>query len=190
MSRVYLELLNEDHFDDEYVGWHSQDHTDFYSGSKRIFTKENLLEEFHAGIKNNNNFHYGIFYKENNKLIGVIKLGIVNWVHKISDLIVFIGDADYLGKGLAVDAINEGNEKAFNEHKLRKLYGSMYKDNVASVKAYLNTGWIIEGIMKDQYLHEGISQDRILVACFNPTIFKDEYHKKGLHSFEDIYQAN
>ena len=46
MSRVYLELLNEDHFDDEYVGWHSQDHTDFYSGSKRIFTRENLLEEF------------------------------------------------------------------------------------------------------------------------------------------------
>ena len=107
MSRVYLELLNEDHFDDEYVGWHSQSHTDFYSGSKRIFTKENLLEEFHSGIKKNNNFHYGIFYKENNKLIGVIKLGIVNWVHKISDLIVFIGDADYLGKGLAVDAINE-----------------------------------------------------------------------------------
>ena len=54
-------------------------------------------------------------------------------------MIVFIGDADYLGKDVH-DAINEGNEKAFNEHKLRKLYGGMYKDNVASVKAYLKTG--------------------------------------------------
>ena len=66
----------------------------------------------------------------------------------------------------------------------------MYKDNIASVKAYLKTGWIIEGIMKDQYLHEGISQDRILVACFNPSIFKTEYHRKGLYSFEDIYKTN
>jgi len=81
-----------------------------------------------------------------NKLTCAIKLGIVNWVHKISNMIVFIVDKDYLGKGLAVDAIIKGNEKAFNKHNLRKLYGSMYKDNIASVKVYLKTGWVIEDI--------------------------------------------
>ena len=40
------------------------------------------------------------------------------------------------------------------------------------------------------YLHDDISQDRILVACFNPSIFKSEYHRKGLYSFEDIYKFN
>lgn len=78
-----------------------------------------------------------------NKLICAIKLGIVNWAHKISNMIVFIGNKDYLGKGLAVDAINE---KALNEHNLRKLYGGMYKDNIASVKAYLKAVWVIEDI--------------------------------------------
>ena len=78
--------------------------------------------------------------------MSAIKPRIVNWVHKISNMIVFIGDKDYLGKGLAVDAINEGNEKAFNEYNLRKLYGGMYKDNIASVKAYFKTGWVIEDI--------------------------------------------
>jgi RimJ/RimL family protein N-acetyltransferase len=63
----------------------------------------------------------------------------------------------------------------------------MYFDNVASVKAYLRADWIIEGVLKDHYLYEGKPQDRILVACFNPSIFSDEYHKKGLYSFDDIY---
>ena len=188
MTSIYLELLKESHFDDEYLNWHSESHTSYYSASKRIFTKKNLLEEYIKGIENNNNFHYGIFFKENKKLIGVLKLGIINWHHKTSDMIVFLGDKKYLGKGLAVEAINLGNKIAFNEHKLRKLYGGMYKINIASVKAYLRAGWIIEGVLKDQYLHEGQSHDRILVACFNPKIFIEDYYRKGLYSFNEMYK--
>ena len=79
---------------------------------------------------------------------------------------------------------------AFNEHKLRKLYGGMFKDNVGSVKAYLNANWVIEGILKNQYVHKKIEQDRILVACFNPSLYNEDYYREGLHKFEDIYPSN
>jgi [ribosomal protein S5]-alanine N-acetyltransferase len=187
MKSVYLQLINSLDISDEYVGWHSESHTSYYSASNRIFTKENILEELNNGIKNNNNFHYGIFYKDNKKLIGVIKLGIINWNHKTSDMIVFIGDKDYLGMGLAIEAIELGNEIAFKQHKLRKLYGGMYYNNAGSVKAYLRTGWVIEGVLKDQYLVNGESQDRILVACFNPDLFNKNYYRNGVLSFEDVY---
>ena len=187
MNDIFLHELEESDFTDEYVSWHSGEHTSFYSGSNRVFTKDSLLKEFHRGKNENNIFHFGIFYSENQKLIGVIKLGIVNWSNLSSDMIVFIGDKDYLGKGLAVKAIQHGNEIAFNKLKLRKLYGGMYYDNIASVKAYLKADWIIEGVLKDHYLYEDKPQDRILVACFNPNIFHENYHRKGLYSFADIY---
>ena len=187
MTQIYLCELEESDFSDEYVSWHSSEHTAFYSGSNRIFTKDNLLEEFRRGKDQNNIFHFGIFCSANQKLIGVLKLGIVNWSNLSSDMIVFIGDKNYLGKGLAIEAIKLGNNIAFNNLNLRKIYGGMYFDNVASVKAYLRADWIIEGVLKDHYLYEGKPQDRILVACFNPSIFSDEYHKKGLYSFDDIY---
>jgi RimJ/RimL family protein N-acetyltransferase len=187
MSEIYLQELKEKDFTEEYVSWHSNEHTAFYSGSNRVFTQNNLLEEFHRGKVENNIFHYGIFSEADLKLIGVLKLGIVNWSNLSSDMIVFIGDRDYLGKGLAVKAIEQGNEIAFKTHKLRKLYGGMYYENIASVKAYLNADWIIEGVLKDHYLYNNRPQDRILVACFNPEIFHDEYHKSGKYSFEDIY---
>lgn len=188
MSEIFLKELEEKDFTEEYVAWHSNEHTAFYSGSNRVFTQDNLLDEFRRGKNENNIFHYGIFSTSKKKLIGVLKLGIVNWSNLSSDMIVFIGDQDYLGKGLAVMAIKQGNEIAFKTHKLRKLYGGMYRANVASVKAYLNAGWIIEGVLKDHYLYNNKSQDRILVACFNPEIFDGEYHKNGLYSFEDIYR--
>ena len=187
MSKIFLKELQETDFTEEYVSWHSNDHTVFYSGTNRVFTRENLLEEFHRGKNENNIFHYGIFSNVDSKLIGVLKLGVINWSNLSSDMIVFIGDEDYLGKGLAVKAIEQGNEIAFKTHKLRKLYGGMYYGNIASVKAYLNASWIIEGVLKDHFLYNDKPQDRILVACFNPEIFHDKYHKSGLYAFEDIY---
>lgn len=189
MSRknIYLEELSESDFTDEYVDWHHEKHTLYYSGSNRIFTKENLLEEYHRGKKEKNIFHYGIFYSENKKLIGVLKLGIINWANLSSDMIVFIGDKEYLGKGLAIEAIKIGNAIAFETHNLKLLYGGMHRGNIGSVKAYLRADWIIEGILRDHYIVNGESQDRILVACFNPSIFNETYHKKGLYSFEEIY---
>ena len=188
MTSLYLQLLKESDFDDRYVNWHFDSHTSYYSASNRVFTKKNLLDEYHNGITNKNNYHYGIFYRETKTLIGVIKLGIIDWNHKTSDMIAFIGDKNYLGLGLAAEAIALGNMIAFNEHKLRKLYGGMFKENIGSVKAYLKAGWVIEGVMKDQYLSLGAAQDRVLVACFNPDIFKEEYYKQGVYQFNEIYK--
>ena len=54
MTQIYLCELEESDFSDEYVSWHSSEHTAFYSGSNRIFTKDNLLEEFRRGKDQNN----------------------------------------------------------------------------------------------------------------------------------------
>ena len=40
-----------------------------------------------------------------NKLINAIKLGIVNWAHKISNIIVVIGDKDYLKAAWVIEDI-------------------------------------------------------------------------------------
>ena len=125
--------------------------------------------------------------KENNECIGTVQIGPINKIHKISDLVVLIGNTKYHGKGLAIEAIKIGNAIAFETHNLRLLYGGMHRDNIGSVKAYLRANWIIEGILRDHYIVNGESQDRILVACFNPSIFNETYHKKGLYSFEEIY---
>ena len=91
-----------------------------------------------------------------------------------SDLVALIGDRDYLGLGLAKEAIALGNVMAFEQHDIRKLYGGMFAAHIASIKAYTAAGWVIEGSLKGQYLVEGKPMDRVLVACFNPKYFPAE----------------
>lgn len=187
-DRLTLRPLELADITDEYVDWHkNEQHTKYYSSSGKEFTRDVLIRELEESEKTKTLFIFGLFFKENNKLIGNIKVGPVSKIHKTSDLIVFIGDTNYLGKGLAVEGIKLGNEMAFKHLGIRKLFGGMFYNNIASVKAYTRADWVIEGVLKAQYLVDGKNEDRILVGCFNPDLFNvDEIRTKSL-KIEDIY---
>lgn len=187
MDRIKLQLLTKEDITDEFVSWHTEEHTTFFSSSKRTFKRETLLAELEDGLAAGNLFQYGIYHIEDQKLIGTVKLGPINKIHMTSDLVTLVGDKNYLRMGLASEAIKLVNAVAFGEHKLRKLFSGMYRGNVGSVKAYLNGDWVIEGILRNQYLDGTDEHDRILVACFNPAMYTDPYYSKGLYSFEEVY---
>lgn len=147
----------------------------YYTNSRKQITKDSLLSSIEDGEKKGNQFTFGIYHKDNDVLIGTLKLGPINFIHKTSDLVALIGDRNYLGKGLAPQAILMGNKLAFEYFDIRKLYGGMYESNVPSIKAYLRAGWLVEARLKGQYLVDGISEDRIEVACFNPNYFSDDF---------------
>lgn len=187
MNRIKLKLLTREDVTDEYISWHTAKHTKYFSSSNRSFEKAALISQLDQGIISQNLYHYGIIHIAQNKLIGVIKLGVISKVHMTSDMVVLIGDKDFLGMGLAPEAIRLGNKIAFDTYQIRKLFGGMYKNNIGSVKAYLKANWVIEGVLKKHYLVDGAAQDRILVACFNPKMYKENYHVNGLFTFEEVY---
>lgn len=178
-ERLYLREIELEDITDAVMQWFDdQELMKFYTSSKNKITKEKLLESIKEGKEKGNLFTYGIYINDTDKLIGTIKLGPIHFIHKTSDLVALIGDRNYLGKGLAVDAISLGNKLAFEEFDLRKLYGGMYESNIASIKAYTRAGWLIEGRLKGFYEVDGNNEDRILVGCFNPKYFSEEVINK------------
>lgn len=174
-ERIFLREIKIEDIDDRVMLWFEDDELmKFYSNSKNKITKESLISSILQGKENGNVFTFGIYDSETTKLIGTIKVGPINHAHKISDLVALIGDRDFLGKGLAVEAIKLGNELSFKEFGIRKLFGGMYESNIASIKAYTRAGWIVEGRLKGHYWVEGKNEDRILVGCFNPEFFTEE----------------
>lgn len=174
-NRIFLNKLGINDIDESILSWfNNEELMKYYTNSKNKITKESLVRSIEDGEINNNNYTYGIYYKENSECIGLIKLGPINHNHKISDLVVLIGNTNYHGKGLAVESIILGNKLAFEIYDIRKLFGGMYENNIASIKAYTKAGWIIEGKLKGHYLENGQSLDRILVGCFNPKYFPNE----------------
>jgi ribosomal-protein-alanine N-acetyltransferase len=174
-GRDFLRDLREEDITEHFAAWFEQPDSllDFYSASRRSFTRDTLLAEWKEAQRDRNVFFYAIVHRASGEVIGNIKLGPINPHHKTSDLATLIGNRAYLGKGLAKEAIALADAIAFERHDIRKLYSGMYAANIASIKAYTAAGWVIEGLLKGQYLVDGKPMDRVLVACFNPKYFPD-----------------
>ena len=178
-EQLYIKKIMVSEITERVMDWFNDEQLmKYYTNSRRQITKESLLSAIEDGEKKGNQFTFGIYHTGDNVLIGSLKLGPINFNHKTSDLVALIGDRNYLGKGLAPIAIAIGNNLAFDIFDIRKLYGGMYESNVPSIKAYLRAGWLVEARLKGQYLVDGIAEDRIEVACFNPKYFSEDFIQK------------
>jgi RimJ/RimL family protein N-acetyltransferase len=167
LGRATLRRLQVEDIDDRFAAWfQNRELMQYYRGNPRPMVKQDLIDEFLEFERDGEVFVYAIVLEDLDLVIGTIKIGPVHKAHKTSDLVVMIGDINFHGKGLAVEAIKLGNETAFKEHLVRKLHGGMYANNKASIGAYLKAGWVIEGILTDHYLVDEMTMDRVLVACF------------------------
>ena len=188
-ERLYVKEINVNELTDIVMEWFNDENLmKYYTNSKKRITRKSLIENIQEGKSSKINYTFGIYFKENNTLIGTIKLGPINHVHKISDLVILLGDKAYHGKGLAQEAIHLGHEVAFKQFDLRKLFGGMYMENKSSIKSYTRSGWLVEGLLKGHYWVDSKPQDRVLVGMFNPKYFTDEALEK-IKTYSDHFLA-
>jgi len=167
---IYLRLINKSDINQNYLSWFKDKKvTEFLDASN--LTKENVIKYINSGLKNKSYYIYAICDKKNDQHIGNIKVGPIDHEHKVSDLVTFIGDTDYWGKGIATQAIELGNKFAFNDYDIRKLSGAINSNNIGSLKCYTKAGWLIEGVLYGHNLYSGKPSDKVIVSCFNPKYF-------------------
>ncbi|MBN2382470.1 GNAT family N-acetyltransferase [bacterium] len=87
---------------------------------------------------------------ENDKHIGNIKLGPINWIHRSADISLVIGEKDYWGKGIATEAVSLVTRYAFEVLNMHKLRAGCYDGNKGSIKAFLKNGFEKEGVRKEE----------------------------------------
>lgn len=172
MTGLRLRGLTEQDIDAEYVGWFANDdhHLEYYTGSQRKITRDDIVKDWQENAETGRIKTF-LVIAENGDKVGNVRLGPIDKKNKTADLATFIGNRNYVGKGLAPQIIRLGNELAFGDYDIRRLHGGMYIKHVASIKAYLRGGWYVEGRFRGYYLTEDGPQDRLCVACLNPAYF-------------------
>jgi len=152
----------------EYVKWMNSKQVNQFLESR--FSKHTLtdLKNYQRKIsKDPNTFFMGIFKKEKQNHIGNIKLGPIDWNHKIADIGIMIGDKNSWGKGYATDAIKLITNFGFKKLKLHKLTAGAYENNLGSIKAFLKAGFHEEARRRKHFFFKGKFLDGILLAKIN-----------------------
>lgn len=118
-----------------------------------------------------NDSMFAIYTLIEEKFIGTLKIGHIDWRSGVCDLGIMIGDPESRGKGYSKEAVILGCDYAFRILSLRKVTGGAYADNAPMIKAFLNSGFIEEGRKRMELLVEGKYLDHVLFG-----LFKEEFY--------------
>ena len=157
-EKIILRKLNlKKDISKKYQNWMNDLEVHKYTQQK--YTKHSLInirKFVREKNKSKNEFLYGIFLKKNNLNIhiGNIKLGPINFIHRIAEVSYFIGEKELWGKGYTTLAIKE-IIKIAKKMGLKKLKAGFYEMNIGSKKVLEKNNFKLEGKFKSEIVYKG-----------------------------------
>lgn len=119
-----------------------------------------------------NNFVFGIEYMPESKLIGTCGLYDFDSIAHKAELRIKIGDNSYRGKGFAQQAMDYLLKFGFDDMNLNKIWLRVLTTNEPAVKLYSKTGFVKEGISRQDMYIKGKYED-----VLHMSIIKNEFYK-------------
>jgi ribosomal-protein-alanine N-acetyltransferase len=175
-ERIYLREVRLTDVDDTYYRWMNDQEVTRYLESRFYPNSLEMLKEYVAGkMGDRENVFLAIVLKENDRHIGNIKLGPINWIHRFGELGILIGEKDSWGRGYAAEAISLVVKYAFEELNLNKVTAGCYGLNQGSLKAFQKAGFVIEGVRKRHFHCGGKYVDAVLLGILRLESGKQDY---------------
>ena len=153
-SKLFLKELTINDASEKYANWLNNEIINQYLEPLNEEQTPKTVKKYILEKQNSDNeFLYGIFYKDNH--IGNIKVGNINYNHLVGDIGYFIGDTHYWGRGIATLAIKNIIKLCADLYKLEKVTAGIYDGNVASEKVLIKCNFSLEGKRKKHVLFKG-----------------------------------
>jgi len=108
-----------------------------------------------------NVFHFRLRTLADDKLIGMVLLGDVQWTNQTAALGIAIGDPEYWSKGYGTDAMRLIVDYGFRELNLHRITSSTISYNTRSIKVHEKVGFQREGLQRQSIQREGQRYDVI-----------------------------
>ena len=165
---IYLREVRPSDVNENYYRWMNDPEVTQYLESRFAPNSMETLQEYVRNFMGNkDNIFLAIVLKENHKHLGNIKMGPIDWFHRLADIGVMLGEKDSWGKGYAAEAISLLSEHAFKNLNLHKLTAGCYKPNEGSLRAFEKAGFETEGVRKKHCFFNGKYVDAILLGLLN-----------------------
>jgi len=121
--------------------------------------------EWFANIhKNKNQFVFGIELIESSKIIGTCGIYEIDNISRKGELRMKIGNKDEWGKGYGKMALTQLLKFGFDDLNLHRIWLKVLEDNKGAIKIYINSGFEIEGKMKDEMFIQGKYKNVLLMG--------------------------
>lgn len=164
---TFLRPVDESAIDKGYLSWiNNPDINGFLESRFKEWKKDDLIRYLSAVNSSENDFLFGIFYKE--IYIGNIKIGPIDKNHSRASIGLIIGETAFQGKGHGLKAVNLIKHFGFDIIGIRKLTAGCYAENQASLNLFIKAGFLLEGTLPAHALYKKRECDVHMLGCKNP----------------------
>lgn len=144
--------------------WEPKPHDDFYTVS---YQKNKLKNEYYMA-KNHTLVRFWIIKKENNKIVGNVCYSNIIMGNFKSCFLGYKLDKDEINKGYMTEAIKETVQIMFDDYGLHRVEVNIIPRNKRSLKVMEKLGFEREGFSKKYLEINGVWEDHIHFATYNP----------------------
>lgn len=168
-QRLEMIPFSEAFLSEKYVSWLNDPEVVKYSEQRHRKHTMESCRQYLASFENSPNLFYAITLQEELEHIGNINVNI-NKSNQTADIGIIIGEKSFWGKGYASEAWTAMIQFLFANMQVRKVTGGTMSVNIGMIKAMVNSGMHIEGVLKRQFLLDGEEVDLVKAAIFKEPV--------------------
>jgi RimJ/RimL family protein N-acetyltransferase len=166
--RIYLRDVRPSDVGERYYRWMNDPEITQFLESRFLPNSMASLEAYVKGKQDDSSeIFLALLVKDGRQHIGNIKLGPIDWIHRIADIGILIGEKAFWGKGYATEAIQLITGYAFDTLNLHKVAAGCYTINPGAIRTFEKAGFEIEGVRKEHAFYKGVYTDLVLLGCLN-----------------------
>lgn len=133
---------------------------------------ELLIEEWEAQIKNRNEVVFAVCDKKKDIMVGTTGLYSINWISRMAEYRIFIGDKNYWNKGIGTEVAKLVIDYGFKKLNLNKVWLGVNEKNKGGLRSYEKAGFVKEGVLRQEVFRNDEYYDAVRMS-----ILKKEYLK-------------
>lgn len=159
---IYLKPLSEKNASQEYCNWLNDPEVNKYLETRKSTIKD-LEEYIKKQINNPDSIFLGIFDKNNDNHIGNIKLTLINRKKNKADFGILIGNKEYWGRGIGVEATKLATNFALYSLGVSEIELGVIRENKRAIKTFTKSGFKITGIREKCMDHDDVLYDQVIM---------------------------
>jgi [ribosomal protein S5]-alanine N-acetyltransferase len=170
-EKVYLRPLTEEDVEGPYLSWFNDEEVCRGNSHHRYpFTEEEARAYILNANKHRGELILAIMEKDGDRHIGNIGLTNIDFIYRTAVFVMILGDKSIWAKGYGKEAATLLHNHAFFTMNLRRLYGGIMDNNLASKILIRMLGWKKEGVRRQAAFKNGKFLDIVEYG-----ILRDEY---------------
>ncbi len=142
-----------------------------------VFSREEERKFLEKLTKSENDRVYSV-ENEKGEYIGQVGVNQIYWPARVGRLAMTIGNKEYQGKGYGQAALRELLRISFEELKMHKLWGVVFKTNERMRHILHKNGFELEGTLREEYILRGEYHDVVRMSILEKEYFKLKERKK------------